>query len=442
MEYERKFVNASYRHTTLKTELPFGLHNAACESPNNSVHDTEPATIYLYLLHNIMNDSLQGTILIVDDVEENLMISSAILKKAGFIIHTAKSGADCIRLVPEIMPNLILLDINMPGMNGIEACTLLKQDEVSRDIPIIFLTAISESSHIVRAFQAGGMDYILKPFRTQELLARVQVHLALQYAQGALRDQNKHLEQLNKEKSEFLGIAAHDLKNPLSGIIGLSEMIALREEIGIPDTEITDMAQQIKQSSHLMFEIVANLLDVNRIEEGDFKLFPRELNIYELCSSILTRYESASAKKNITLIHTPITTSSGTVFADDIASVQVLDNIISNAIKYSPHGKTVSVIHEVGAENFLRVRVKDQGQGLTDDDKKLLFQKFSKLSARPTNGEHSTGLGLSIAKKLADLMNVAIYVESEYGNGATFVVDFPIPPPRNSGDGNTNTNNE
>jgi two-component system, sensor histidine kinase and response regulator len=264
----------------------------------------------------------------------------------------------------------------MPGINGIEACTLLKQDEALRDIPIIFLTAISEANHIVRAFQAGGVDYILKPFRIQELLARVQVHLALQYAQRELRDQNKHLEQLNKEKSEFLGIAAHDLKNPLSGIIGLSEMIALREEIGIPDTEITEMAQQIKQSSHLMFEIVANLLDVNRIEEGNFQLFPRELSIYELCSSILTRYESAAARKNITLIHTPPSSGSGTVYADDIASVQVLDNIISNAIKYSPHGKTVSVIHEAGSEKFLRVRVKDEGQGLTDDDKKQLFQKW------------------------------------------------------------------
>lgn len=387
-----------------------------------------------------MNDSLQDLILIVDDVEENLMISSAILRKSGFSIHTAKSGTDCVRLVPEIMPNLILLDINMPGMNGIEACTIIKQDEALCDIPIIFLTAISEANHIVRAFQAGGVDYILKPFRTQELLARVQVHLALQRAQRELRDQNKHLAQLNKEKSEFLGIAAHDLKNPLSGIIGLSEMIALREEMGIPDTEITEMAQQIKQSSHLMFEIVANLLDVNRIEEGNFQLFPRELDIYELCSSILTRYESAAARKNITLIHTPPTAGSTTVFADDIASVQVLDNIISNAIKYSPHGKTVWVIHETGAENCLRVRVKDEGQGLTDDDKKQLFQKFSKLSARPTNGEHSTGLGLSIAKKLADGMNVAIYVESEYGNGATFAADFPIPPPYSDGYGNNGNN--
>jgi two-component system, sensor histidine kinase and response regulator len=373
-----------------------------------------------------MNDPVQGLILIVDDVEENVMISSAILKKSGFQIQSAKSGADCIRLAQELMPNLILLDINMPGMNGIEACAILKENEATRNIPIIFLTAISEASHIVRAFQAGGVDYIIKPFRTQELLARVNVHLALQQMQTKLLKQNVHLEQLNKEKSEFLGIVAHDLKNPLSGIIGLSELIIMRSEASISEEEITNVVQQIKQSSYLMFDIVTNLLDVNRIEEGNFQLFPRLCNLYELCSSLLTQYASAAERKNITLVHLPAPEGSDTIVADEIAVMQILDNIISNAIKYSPHGKTVVVSHEVVANEIVRVRVKDEGKGLTDDDKKHLFQKYSKLSARPTNGEHSTGLGLSIAKKLADLMNANIYGESEHGNGATFVVDFPI----------------
>jgi two-component system sensor histidine kinase/response regulator len=386
-----------------------------------------------------MTDTVQGLILIVDDVEENIMISSAILRKSGFQVQSDKSGAECLRLTEELRPNLILLDINMPGMNGIEACAILKQSETTRNIPIIFLTAISEANHIVRAFQAGGVDYIVKPFRTQELLARVHVHLALQQAQTTLLEQNGHLEQLNKEKSEFLGIAAHDLKNPLSGIIGLAELLISRAESNISEADITGMVQQIKQSSHLMFEIVANLLDVNRIEEGNIQFFPRLFNLYELCSSLLTRYASQAAQKNITLVHLPTPSGSTTVYADEIATVQILDNIISNAVKYSPHGKTVFVSHEISADGLQRVRVRDEGQGLTEDDKKYLFQKFSKLSARPTNGEHSTGLGLSIAKRLAELMNANIFVESEYGNGATFVVDFPITTPPNDADNNASS---
>lgn len=381
-----------------------------------------------------MNISLQETqhsvILIVDDVDENLMISSAILKKSGYNIKTAKSGAECIQAAHEFKPDLILLDINMPGMSGIDACEILKKDPQTENIPVIFLTAVADSSHIVRAFQTGGVDYIVKPFRAQELLSRVNVHVALQTSQRKLIAQNEHLEQLNKEKSEFLSIAAHDLKNPLSGIIGLAELLITRQDEHISEKDITDMSRQIKHSAQFMFEIVANLLDVNQIEDGSISLTPNLFDLYESVSLIVTRYARAAETKSISLDLAPQLSTSTAIFADEIATVQILDNIVSNAVKYSPIGKKVSIsVHGFPTteteKGRICVTVKDEGQGFTDEDKKHLFQKFSKLSARPTGGEHSTGLGLSIAKKLTDLMGANIHVESIFGQGATFTVDFP-----------------
>ncbi len=379
----------------------------------------------------VSTDATKGHVLIVDDVDENLMIASAIIKKAGYKHSTAKSGPECIKLAVDLKPDLILLDINMPGMNGLETCELLKKEPSVEQIPVIFLTAISDSAHIQRAFQVGGMDYIVKPFRAPELLARVNVHVELQRSQAKLRQQNDYLEALNREKSEFLGIAAHDLKNPLSGITGLAELIATRSDITVSEQDVTDMAQQIKQSSQFMFEIVANLLDVNRIEEGNMTLNLDKHNIYETCDILVSRYEHAATSKSIRLsLSVPENETEFAVFTDSIAATQVLDNIFSNAVKYSPHGKAVSIsiakiAQEAPEQDIVRVSVKDEGPGFTEEDKKYLFQKFTKLTARPTGGEHSTGLGLSITKKLIDLMGASIRVESTAGEGANFIVDFP-----------------
>ncbi|TAE27181.1 MAG: hybrid sensor histidine kinase/response regulator [Candidatus Kapaibacterium sp.] len=389
-------------------------------------------------------ESHKGFVLIVDDVDENLMIASAIIKKAGYKYSTAKSGPECIKLAMELKPDLILLDINMPGMNGIETCEFLKKEPLVEEIPVMFLTAVSDSGHIQRAFQVGGIDYIVKPFRAPELLARVNVHVELKRSQAKLRQQNENLEALNREKSEFLGIAAHDLKNPLSGITGLAELIVSRYEVNISEQEVTEMAEQIKHSAKFMFEIVANLLDVNRIEEGNISLQLEEYNIYKTCDILLARYEYAAASKSISLsLCLPDNESEYVVVADPTITVQILDNIVSNAIKYSPHGTAVSLSlqnivedaapHEsttslqetTDKKKVVRVSVQDEGPGFTEEDKKLLFTKFSKLTARPTGGEHSTGLGLSIAKKLIDLMGASIRLESTVGNGANFIIDFP-----------------
>lgn len=364
-------------------------------------------------------------ILVVDDVEENTYIVSTILKSAGYTPFVANSGKQAIQIAETQHPDLVLLDINMPEMNGYEVCKYFKEHEPIADIPIVFLTVHADAESIAKAFDTGAVDYLTKPFKKAELLARVKVHLALRQAQELLEDQNESLKRLNDEKNEFLGIAAHDLKNPLNSIRGIAQMVRKRKEIELADDEVDDMAHQIETSSNFMFEIITNLLDVNKIENGKLVIQPSSVDLVLSLGAVTDRYQAPAAKKNITL-HVELPSEDTQIYADPTLTIQVLDNIVSNAVKYSPQGKNVWVTVSCdAAQHRVRVAVKDEGPGFSEEDKKKLFGKFARLTAKPTGGEHSTGLGLSIVKRLAEAMDASIWCESELGKGATFIIEFP-----------------
>jgi len=370
-------------------------------------------------------ETLNKRILVVDDVEENTYIVSTILKSAGYTPFVANSGKQAIQIAETQHPDLVLLDINMPEMNGYEVCKYFKEHEPIADIPIVFLTVHADAESIAKAFDTGAVDYLTKPFKKAELLARVKVHLALRQAQELLEDQNESLKRLNDEKNEFLGIAAHDLKNPLNSIRGIAQMVRKRKEIELTDDEVDDMAHQIETSSNFMFEIITNLLDVNKIENGKLVIQPSSVDLVLSLGAVTDRYQAPAAKKNITL-HVELPHDDTQIYADPTLTIQVLDNIVSNAVKYSPQGKNVWVTVSCDAvQHRVRVAVKDEGPGFSEEDKKKLFGKFARLSAKPTGGEHSTGLGLSIVKRLAEAMDASIWCESELGKGATFIIEFP-----------------
>jgi two-component system, sensor histidine kinase and response regulator len=366
-------------------------------------------------------------ILVVDDVEENTYIVSTILKGAGYQPLVANSGKEAIKLAESQHPDLVLLDINMPEMNGYEVSRYFKSQEAIADIPIVFLTVHADTESIAKAFDTGAVDYLTKPFRKAELLARVKVHIALRQAQEMLEDQNARLQRLNEEKNEFLGIAAHDLKNPLSSIRGMAQMIRKRKAVDLSDEEVDEMAHNTEISSNFMFEIITNLLDVNKIENGKLVIQLSPVDICLSLTAVLDRYQTATAEKDIHLhLSVDADCDEAQVYSDPTLTVQVLDNIVSNAVKYSPHGKNVWVhLQRSPVENRIRVSVQDEGPGFTDADKAKLFGKYARLSAKPTGGEHSTGLGLSIVKRLAEAMDTNIWCESEVNNGATFILDFP-----------------
>jgi two-component system, sensor histidine kinase and response regulator len=367
----------------------------------------------------------ESLILVVDDVQQNIQVVGTMLREAGYSIMPATNGAAALQRVQKKLPDLILLDLMMPEMDGLEVCRRLKADPPTRSIPIIFLTASNEMSHLVQGLEAGAVDYVTKPFNPPELLARVRTHLELKHARERLRE-------MNDEKNEFMGIAAHDLRNPLGAITGYAEIILEEGEALLASSpeasarsahEVNDCARRIHDTSKRMAEMVQNLLDANRIERGEMKLNLAPTDLAPVLSAVIETQRAPATSKQQT-IYLESEASSVVVLVDPSLAVQVLENLASNAVKYSPPGTDIFVRLKKHATSA-RVEVQDQGPGLSAEDQKKLFGKFARLSAKPTGGEHSTGLGLSIVKKMVEAMNGKVWCESELGRGATFIVEFP-----------------
>jgi signal transduction histidine kinase len=371
------------------------------------------------------NDDL---ILIVDDTKENLQVLGNVLRENKYKIALANNGSEALAIVSKRLPDLILLDIMMPDMDGFEVCRRLKADERTNPIPVIFLTAKTEIEDIVKGFQLGGIDYITKPFKHEELIIRVKTHVELKKARDLIIAQNEKLALLNKEKNNFLSIAAHDLKNPITAIKGFSKIIE-DENTSLSQEEIIDFSKEIRVTSESMFQIVVDLLDINAIEEGKINLTYDTYNVDEFIQSKIDTYRLRASEKNI-VIHYNTDPDEFVVYGDLNKAGQVLENLLSNALKFSPFNKNIWVgskrITEADGSEMIEISVKDEGPGLTEEDKSKLFGKFAKLSARPTNEESSTGLGLSIVKRLAEAMGGTIRCESVYGEGASFIFTIPV----------------
>ena len=349
---------------------------------------------------NAILSPTRSRVLVVDDIPKNLQVVGTMLRNEGYEVMGATSGADALESVRVELPDLILLDLMMPEMDGLEVCRRFKEDAAVRSIPVIFLTASNEMEHLVKGFEAGAVDYITKPFNAPELLARVRTHLELRHARERLRE-------MNDEKNEFMGIAAHDLRNPLSAIKGFSEMIVedaqslRRREAKDPELcfkELEECGDRIGVTTRRMMEMVQNLLDANRIERGEMQLNPVLTDLGTVLSSVIeTQRPHATAKQQT--IHLESEAAPVMVLLDPSVTLQVLENLVSNAVKYSPAGKNIRVRlkRESGR---VRCEVEDDGPGLSAEDQKKLFGKFARLSAKPTGGENSTGLGLSIVKKI------------------------------------------
>lgn len=364
-------------------------------------------------------------ILVVDDILKNLQVIGNMLEEDGYEVSVANSGKDAIEMIFADKPDLILLDVMMPEMSGFEVCQYLKTQEDFDAIPIIFLTAKTETKDIVKGFEIGGVDYVTKPFKKEELLARIATHLELKFSRDTIAHQNIRLEKLNQEKNEFLGITAHDLKNPLGAILGISEVL-IGDTYEFTAEEMHDFINDIHKSASQMFQLVTDLLDINAIEEGRMEMSFSEFDINDVLIKSVDKFDRSAADKDI-VIHLEKSGSPLMVFADDKKVEQSLDNLVSNAVKFSPFNKNIYVrAYKIPGKQYACVEVRDEGPGISEDDQKKLFKKFTKLTARPTGKENSTGLGLSIVKKFIEEMFGKIWCESELGNGSSFKFTIPL----------------
>jgi two-component system, sensor histidine kinase and response regulator len=353
-------------------------------------------------------------ILVVDDQETNLKVVGEILGQFGFDIVLAGDGEQALRRLERQAVDLVLLDVLMPGHDGFEVCRMIRAQSRWADIPVIFLSAADDKDLIVRALEVGGVDYVTKPFNRAELMSRVRTHLALK----AARD---HLRQLAEDKDELLGILAHDLKNHLGGM-QMSVQLLRDRAATHGDERLDRITANVLHSTEQMFAFVREFL-ANSAAERDTPLSLQPIALNPALATAIQQYSETARRKSMTLQH-----DAGpdlAVLADREALAQIIDNLLSNAIKFSPPGKTVRVGVAANGAGGALLRVQDEGPGFSEEDKSRMFRRYCRLSARPTAGEPSTGLGLSIVSKLVYAMGGEIRCQSAPDQGATFLVSLP-----------------
>ena len=366
----------------------------------------------------------EAKVLIVDDEPQNLQLVGEILRREGMRFIFAIKGDEALEAAKEQHPSLILLDMMIPGIDGLTVCKMLKADEATESIPVIFLTAATEVTDLVSAFAAGGVDYIRKPFIREELLARVQTHISLNQAR-------RQLKELYQQKTELLTTLAHDIKNPTGAIEGLATIMMEEIEGGSFDPrELHSMLQLTSQSARGMTDFVNEILNEERRTRGEIpQLAEAQVNVAEIISHLVKLNAVQSNEKAIRLTYEP--TFKPMVNISRRILTGMFDNIINNAVKYSRNESEI-IIHLMPSKsqpNGFRFEVHDSASRITPENRKSLFKKFTKGTQKPIGRTSSHGIGLAIVTRLVDLYNGHIGVQDrEDCEGNVFYLEIPIAP--------------
>lgn len=367
----------------------------------------------------------QVNILVVDDIAPNIRLVAGLLGPEGYEVSFANSGKKALEQVLANDFDLILLDIMMPDMDGIAVCKAIKEHPEKRDIPIIFLTGKTDEVSILTAFEAGGVDYLHKPVNPVELVARVKTHLELKKARDTISQTNRELKQALELKNQFLGLAAHDLRNPLSAVQGYLRLLEIDEESTL-SPEAAQFTQSIQHMTQNMLELIDTFLEKAALELGRVVLKPQSLELVSRLEPLFQYYqEQALQKRQRFNLH--LATPEIWLEADPHRIQQIIDNLLSNAVKYSPIEGQIDVFLKTEAEH-LEIRVQDSGPGFTETDKTRIFGYFQRLTARPTAQESSNGIGLALTKQMVELHQGQIDVENAPDQGAIFIVHLPLKP--------------
>ncbi len=362
------------------------------------------------------DDASKAELLIVDDTLENLRLLSRMLAEEGYRVETASSGARALATAQANPPDLVLLDIKMPEMDGYEVCAAFKADERTRDIPIIFLSALDETYDKVKAFTSGGVDYIIKPFQFEEVLARVEIHIALMNLQRQLQQANRELQKRLEELDAFAHTVAHDLKNPLTRIIGYAELLE-GEFDTLPEEDLRGFLGVIARGGRKMENIIDELLLLASVREGEVESQP--LDMSDIVNEVQRRLGHVIEGSQAQIIE-PESWPAALGHGPWVEEVWL--NYISNAIKYSGREPRLELGGAVEPGGAARFWVRDNGPGLSEEDQGRLFAPFTRLHQVRAEGH---GLGLSIVRRIVDKLGGQVGVESQVGKGSVFYFTLP-----------------
>jgi two-component system, sensor histidine kinase and response regulator len=367
-------------------------------------------------------------ILIVDDTPDNLRVLMEMLTARGYRVRPAPDGEFALNFVRTHRPDLVLLDIMMPGIDGYEVCRQLKANPATAAIPVIFLSALEDAEHKVSGFEAGGVDYITKPFHVEEVLARVQTHLTIQRLQHQLQEElqrrqvvEQSLRDSNASKDKFFSILAHDLRTPFTSLLGLSEIL-IEDFERYDGTQIKLKLKHLYTASKKVYDLLNTLLEWSRLERGLLTPDPKDIPLATLVRSTVQLLTINAVQKQITLKN--LVTEELTAYADPKMIQTVIRNLLSNAVKFTPPGGTVTISAGQAAQQ-VEIMVTDTGIGINPKDMATLFRIDAKTCQPGTAGETGTGLGLILCKELVELNGGTIRAESELGKGSRFIVIMP-----------------
>jgi len=326
-----------------------------------------------------------------------------------------------LEIVSDLLPDLILLDVTMPEMTGFEVIEVLKRNNKTKHIPVIFLTARTEIESMIKGFKLGAADYVTKPFNNQELLARVRAHVEIKLSRDLIDKQNNELKDLNSTKDKFFSIIAHDLKNPFAALISSSEVLQMFLSGGNYE-KATAKAEAILSASEKGFTLLSNLLEWAQCQLGTVTILQVKQPVKLLINNVLQVLNIQASNKQIKIIDQ--TTNELMLAVDADLFKFIFRNLITNAIKYTPVGGkiTISVVEK---GNTVIFSVTDTGVGIPKEKLDKLFRIDSKTSAPGTNGETGTGLGLILCKEFVTKHNGEIWAENNTGNGCSFKFSIP-----------------
>lgn len=379
----------------------------------------------------MMDDKIQkrdaSQILVVDDTPANLKLITEILATHGYRVRAASSGRLALKTVAVELPDLILLDVKMPDMDGYEVCRRLKSEERSRMIPVIFISALTDTEDKIQGFQAGGVDYITKPFQAEEVHARVSTHLKLHFYRGALEEKNRQLDssyrrlqELENLRDQLTHMIVHDMRNLMTGISS-SMQILVDDCDGALDQQYANYLHAALISVNNLTTMASNLLDISKMEANEMKLSLTECDPTDLIGEAM---EKLGAIRDSRDIRFNVSQHVDRVVADRGILLRVIINLLDNAIKFTAANGEISVGVEPKGEGVL-FSIRDNGPGIPVEYHEKIFEKFGQVEIRQEARKYSTGLGLAFCKLAVEAHHGKIWVESEAGVGSVFFFEIP-----------------
>ncbi len=360
----------------------------------------------------------------VDDEPENLNVLEAFFDQTDYLLRFFTSGEHAYAAALEEKPDVVLLDVQMAGMDGYEVCRSFKADERLRDIPILFLSARVSTEEITKGFECGAADYITKPFRNAEVLARVRTHLALSKAYAQLAAQHVYLQELERKRDTYVHMLVHDMRSPLQGMLGHLLLIKNygAKQLGEEDRDSLQAAIHCTQKLGWM---VSTVVDLSRMENAQLPLKCQTITVEEIFRSV---QELVLDPQQLRRVREQIHGTCTALFCDCELSIRIISNMLANAIKYTPDVSEIVMGADPDPAGGVRLWIKDQGHGIRRDEYEKIFNKFEVSEDSKRSGTLSTGLGLAFCKMAAEAQGGTVGVESKENQGSTFWVTLPVVP--------------